>query len=132
MQSSEIILHDIKPILEVQEYSLYYFIALVALGFLLFIGLGYIFYKNFKAKKRFNLRKEHHERFKSLDLSKTKDAAYGITLYGLTFKNDSPRHTEMYENISKRLEAYKYKKSVDAFDEEVLAYIDLYRGMIDV
>ncbi|MBA3027057.1 MAG: hypothetical protein FP820_11745 [Sulfurimonas sp.] len=132
MQNYDIPLHDIKPILEVQEYSLYYFVALCALVFVLLLGLAYIFYKNYKAKNRFNIRQEHYRLLKSLDLKDTKNAAYSLTLYGLTFKDDSPRHTEMYKNISQRLEAYKYKKSVGAFDEEVLAYIDLYRGMLDV
>ena len=132
MQSSAIQLHDIKPILEVQEYSLYYFVALILLVFFLLLGFAYIFYKNFKAKKRFSLRKEHHERLKLLDLSKTKDAAYSISLYGQTFKNDSLRHTEMYENIQSKLESYKYKKSVEAFDANTLKSIELYRGMIDV
>ena len=66
------------------------------------------------------------------DLKDTKNAAYNVTLYGLTFKDDSPRHAEMYQNLSQRLEAYKYKKSVENFDDEVLAYIDVYKGMIDV
>lgn len=132
MQNYDIPLHDIKPILEVQEYSLYYFAALCVIAFVLILGIAYIFYKNFKAKNRFNIRQEHYKLLKNLNLKETKNAAYSITLYGLTFKDDSPRHTEMYKNISQRLEAYKYKKSVGTFDEEILAYIDLYKGMIDV
>jgi hypothetical protein len=132
MQNYDIPLHDIKPILEVQEYSLYYFTALCIIALVLLFGTAYILYKNFKAKKRFNIRQVHRHLLKNLDLKDTKNAAYCITLYGLTFRNDSPRHTEMYNNVLHRLEAYKYKKSVEAFDEEVLAYIDLYKGMIDV
>lgn len=132
MQNYDIPLHDIKPLLEVEEYSLYYFSALCVVGVLLILAIAYIFYKSHKAKKRFNIRHEHRKLLKNLDLKDTKSAAYGITLYGLTFKNDSPRHSEMYENITQRLEAYKYKKSVENFDDEVLAYIELYKGMIDV
>ncbi|MDD2790062.1 MAG: hypothetical protein PHU40_05280 [Sulfurimonas sp.] len=132
MQEYDIPLHDIKPILEVQEYSLYYFAAISTLLALLLLAFAYIMYKHFKAKQRFNLRAEHYQILKSLDLSDTKNAAYGITLYGLTFRDDSPRHTEMYQNIVERLQGYKYKKSVEAFEDEVLGYIDLYKGMIDV
>lgn len=132
MQNYDIPLHDIKPLLEVQEYSLYYFMTLCLLGVLLLLGLAYIFYKNFKAKKRFNIRQEHRKLLKNIDLKDTKNAAYSITLYGLTFKDDSPSHREMYKNLSQRLEEYKYKKSVESFDEEVLGYIELYKGMIDV
>lgn len=132
MQNYDIPLHDIKPLLEVHEYSFYYFTALCVLGLLLLFGMAFIFYKSYKAKKRFNIRHEHRKLLKNLDLNDTKNAAYGITLYGLTFKDDSPRHSEMYKNITQRLESYKYKKSVENFDEEVLGYIELYKGMIDV
>jgi Tfp pilus assembly protein PilO len=132
MQNYDIPLHDIKPILEVQEYSLYYFMALCLFGILLLSGLVYIFYKKMKAKKRFNIRQEHRKLLKNLDVKDTKNAAYSITLYGFTFKDDSPRHSEMYKNLSQRLEAYKYKKNVECFDEEVLGYIELYKGMVDV
>lgn len=132
MQNYDIPLHDIKPILEVQEYSLYYFLALCLFGILLLLGLAYVFYKKMKAKKRFNIRQEHRKLLKNLDTNDTKNAAYSITLYGFTFKDDSPRHSEMYKNLSQRLEAYKYKKNVECFDEEVLGYIELYKGMVDV
>ena len=68
----------------------------------------------------------------NLDLNDSKNSAYAITNYGLTFKNDSDRHAEMYKNITNRLEAYKYKKKVDCFDDETLGFIELYKGMIDV
>ncbi|DAB30024.1 MAG TPA: hypothetical protein CFH84_06315 [Sulfurimonas sp. UBA12504] len=132
MQEYDIPLHDIKPILEVQEYSLYYFVALSILIIFLLLAFGYILYKHFKTKQRLNLRAEHYNLLKTVDLSDTKNAAYGITLYGLTFRDDSPRHTEMYQNIVTRLQEYKYKKSVAAFESEVLGYIDVYKGMIDV
>ena len=55
-----------------------------------------------------------------------------ITKYGATFRYDSPRHGEMYENIVQRLEVFKYKKEVDPIDEETLGYIKLYQEMCDV
>jgi len=132
MQEYDIPLHDIKPILEVQEYSLYYFVAVNILVVLLLLAFGYILYKHFKTKQRLNLRAEHYNLLKTLDLSDTKNAAYSITLYGLTFRDDSPRHAEMYQNIVTRLQEYKYKKNVAAFESEVLGYIDVYKGMVDV
>jgi hypothetical protein len=38
----------------------------------------------------------------------------------------------MYENLINRLEVYKYKKDVDAYDGEIIGYIELYKEMIDV
>ncbi|MCK9474253.1 hypothetical protein [Sulfurimonas sp.] len=131
-QSYDIPLHDIKPIVEVQEYSLYYFLGISLLGALFVAGIGYLIYKWLQKRNAFNLRKEHFRLLSSLDLGNTKASAYEITSLGATFKYDSPRHQEMYENLTNRLEEYKYKKEVGAFSEEVLGYIELYRGMIDV
>ena len=69
---------------------------------------------------------------RTLDLSDAKKAAYAITNYGATFKDDSPRHSEMYANLHNRLEKYKYKKEVEKLDEETLGYFELYKEMCDV
>ena len=132
MQNYDIPLHDIKPIIEIQEYSMYYLLALVLVGVFLVVGTLYLLYKWMKSRNRFNIRKENLRLINELDLSKTKESAYLITSYGLTFKEDSPRHTSMYNNLSQRLEEYKYKKEVEGFDKEVLGYIELYKGMLDV
>jgi len=131
-KSYDIPLHDIKPIVDVHENSIYYFSGLVVLAIFLTCALIYLLYMWNKKRNSFNIRKEHFRLLGELDLSDTKNTAYAITLYGLTFKDDSQRHKEMYENITTRLEMYKYKKSVDEFDSETLGYIDLYKGMIDV
>ncbi|MDT8338387.1 MAG: hypothetical protein RQ763_04230 [Sulfurimonas sp.] len=131
-QSYDIPLHDIKPIVEVQEYSLYYFLGIASIAALLIIALGYLIYKYFQKRNAFNLRKEHFRLLNSLDLKKTKESAYLISSLGATFKDDSPRHQEMYENLTNRLEEYKYKKDVNEFSRETLGYIELYKEMIDV
>jgi hypothetical protein len=131
-QNFDIPLHDIKPIVDIEEYSLYYFFGISFFALLFASGLIYLIYKWLKAKKAFNIRTQHFKAINELDLSDTKNAAYTITSLGLTFKNDSQRHSEMYDNIVQRLEAYKYKKEVSEFDKEVLGYIDVYKGMIDV
>ena len=131
-QSYDIPLHDIKPIVEVQEYSLYYFLGATLFALILVLGAAYLIYMLLQKRNKFNIRKEHFKLLNSLDLSDAKRSAYNITLYGATFKNDSPRHKEMYENLINRLEIYKYKKDVDAYDGEIIGYIELYKGMIDV
>lgn len=131
-QNYDIPLHDIKPLLEIQEYSLYYLIGVSALSILVFIAVIYLILKWFKNRSAFNIRKEHFKLLNAVDLSDAKKAAYDITFYGNSFSDDSPRHSEMYKNLVDRLESYKYKKSVDKIDSEVIGYIELYRGMIDV
>lgn len=131
-QNYDIPLNDIKPLVEIHEYSLYYTLTLAFIASILFLALIFFLYRWFKNRNRFNLRKEHYKLFCEIDLDDTKSAAYQITAYGYTFKNDSSRHQEMYQNLTERLENYKYKKAVERFDDEIKGYIDLYKGMIDV
>ena len=131
-KSFDIPLHDIKPIVDIEEYSLYYFLATGLISIIIFFGIIYLVYKWIKARNAYNQRKEHLKIIKSLNLNDTKHAAYTITIFGATFKDDSPRHSEMYENLLQRLEDYKYKKDVDKFDSEVKGYIKVYKGMLDV
>ena len=128
----EIPIHDIKPLLEIEEYSLYYFLGVVFLGLVVIAVIIYFLVKYIKARNAFNIRKEHFKLLQNIDFNDAKHSAYEITLYGATFKDDSPQNKEMFDNLSERLEAYKYKKSVAAFDDDVKAYVELYKGMIDV
>ena len=125
-------LHDIKEIVEVQEYSFYYLTGAVFLAVLALIVLAYLIYKYIQKLNAYNERKEHLKLLNSLDLTDTKNAAYAVSKYGITFANDGERESEMYKNITSRLEQFKYKKSVKEFDTETLGYIELYKGMIDV
>ena len=127
----DIPLHDIKPIVEIQEYSFYYLLALIAFVLIVLFVIVYFLYLWYKKRNEFNLRKHHLELLSGLDFSDTKNTAYAISSYGSTFKDDSLRHTEMFENITQRLQVYKYKKNVAVFDKETLAYIEMYKGMLD-
>jgi hypothetical protein len=132
VQTTAIPLHDIKPLLEIQDYSLYYFIAIVTVGSIILLGILYLVYRWYKMKKRFNVRAEHYKRMRNVDFRDAKKAAYELTKYGATFQNDSERHYRAYENMLEKLEKYKYKKSVENFDEDTKHYIELFEGMIDV
>ncbi len=125
-------IHDIKGIVEVQEYSLYYLLGTLVFTLILFGAVAYLLYKYIQKRNAYNQRKEHYKLLQEINLQDTKKAAYAITHYGYIFKDDGERHAGMYANIVERLEQYKYKKNVDAFDEETLGYIELYKGMIDV
>lgn len=128
----DIPLHDIKPIVEVQEYSLYFFVLLIVVSLFLLVALSYLLYKYWKKKKRYNKRKEDKKALESISFEDPKKTAYAITLYGATFAHDSSRHQEMYQNLIGRLENYKYKKAVESIDEETRSYYQLYKEMCDV
>jgi hypothetical protein len=132
MQTNEIPLHDIKPLLAIEDYSFYYFLAIAAVVTLIIVAGSYLLYKHFRQRNRFNLRKEHFRILNNVNLHEPKKAAYELTEYGATFQADSERHQKTYHDMVEKLEKYKYKKSVDDFDSETLRIIELYRGMIDV
>ncbi len=130
--TTQIPLHDIKPLIEIHDYSLYYFIAIVVIVSAIVLGGAYLLYRWYKNKKRFNIRAEHFKLLKNVDYSDAKKAAYELTKYGATFKDDSQRHHKAYENMLEKLEKYKYKKSVENFDNDTIHYIELFEGLIDV
>jgi hypothetical protein len=69
---NEIPLHDIKPLLEIQDYSFYYFLALLFVVSVIIVGIIYLLYKHFRTKKRFNIRKEHNKILQKINLKETK------------------------------------------------------------
>jgi len=128
----EIPIHDIKPLIEIQEYSFIYLIILTVVVSLLLMGIGYLLYIYLKNKNKFNIRAEHYKLLKAISLDDAKKSAYDITLYGMTFEDDSLRHKQNYEALVDTLETYKYKKDVEKFDEDVKRQFERYLGMIDV
>ena len=128
----DIPLHDIKPLLEIQEYSFYYLLALIAVGVVVLVGVAYLLYKFVQRRNRFNIRAENLKLLNAMDLSDAKKAAYEITELGATFKDDSERHKNAYENLVEHLEDYKYKKYVAEMDADTKNLFERYRGMIDV
>ena len=128
----DIPLHDIKGLVEVPDYSLYYFIAVVGVGIVLVVLVLYLLLRYLKQRKKHNIRKEHLEAIRAIDMENTKQAAYDLTRFGLTFRNDSPRHEKHYELMVHHLEPFKYKKEVGEFDSETLRHIHNYEEMLDV
>lgn len=132
MQNYEIKLHDIKPLVEIEDYSFYYFLGVVSIIVLLIATFLYFFVKWYKNKKSFNIRVEYFKFLKTLNIENAKETAYKITEYGALFQNDSEEHREVYEELIESLQEYKYKKNVNDFDKEIQNKIDRYLEMIDV
>ena len=130
-QNYDIPLHDIKPLVEIQEYSMEYLVAISFVAFVLLLGISYLLFRWLQKRKRYNKRKEHLRLIQELNFSNTKDAAYKLTLYGATFKDDTPRHQKTFDELFDALQNYKYKKSVESFDTQTLHYVELYKGMLD-
>jgi N-acetyl-anhydromuramyl-L-alanine amidase AmpD len=132
MENNTLKLHDIKPLVVIDDYSLYYFLAVSFIALVIISGAAYLIWKWLKSRKKENIRKKHLKILKNVSFKDAKKAAYMLTKYGATFKDDDTRHKEMYANMLEKLAQYKYKKDVGKFDQETISVIHLYQEMCDV
>lgn len=128
----DIPLHDIKPLLEVSDYSLYYFIGVVAAGVIVTAALLFWAWRRFVQNRKATARKNAYAALKAVDFSDPKAAAYAITRYGYLFENDGERQREAFAHLCSLLEAYKYRPHVEMIDEKTRGYYENFVGMIDV
>ncbi len=131
MRDSNIPINDIAPLVEIHDYSLYYFIAVVLIGVAVSVALFLALLKQMR-KCRTNQRKEQFKALSTIDLSDPKRAAYAISEIGRVFSGDNERTLRAYHNLFERLAPYKYAPKVKMIDEETLGYYRLYIEIIDV
>jgi len=126
----DIPLHDIKPLVEVPDNSLIY-AGIVAFILALVVILAVIWvYRRFTQAKAEDLRKSYLQKIHTVDTTNAKQAAYEISSYGRFLAQDE-RAKDMLDNLDKRLSKYKYKKEVEALDEETLGYYKLFLEVLD-
>lgn len=124
-------IHDIKPLVEIPDYSIYlYYFAIISSVFLgLFII--YFLYKFFIDKKN-NQLKKHYKYLKNIELKNPKDDAYLITRYGRVLAKDD-RSKKLLDDLEEDLQDYKYKKEIpEQFSKETKVKFDNFLESIDV
>ncbi len=130
-QSIDIPLHDIMPLVDVPDMSIYWFSALVVISLLIFTG-GMMWFTQWKRAKNINKRQAHYEILQNIDLENPKQSAYIISKEALFFAYDNEQMLNGYKNLFTRLEPYKYAPTVEKIDEETIGYYYQYLEMIDV
>ncbi len=124
-------LHDIKPLVEIPDNSIYLFFSLLALAAVaVAVGVWYLL-KYMRREKAQNLQKVYLQKLKEIDTEQAKSAAYELTHYGNLLDKDHPQ-TKAYEMMVKQLESFKYKKQVGSFDSQTRQQIDYFVGLMDV
>jgi len=123
-------LRDIKPLVDISDYSLMLLILTMLFG--LFIG-----YKLFKVAFKYALsnckvdcQKYYFYMYSNIDWTNPKEAAYLATKYGAVLAKDK-RRKELFRQLRAKLDEYKYKKVIDAVDSETLNYYNLYKQVCD-
>lgn len=117
-------LRDIKPLVEIPDYSFYLYLA-VMLIVTLIIALIIFYLIRFFSKKRIDKREQILKYLKSLSFDNPKRVAYAITKYGRFLVKDESS-ARLYEELVRKLTKYKYKKVVEPLDEELKKEIKLF------
>jgi len=121
-------LRDIKPIIEVVDYSFYYFLAIVFIIILIIIFGLYKYFTRIKKTKKPTQQEMALQRLKKLDFNDTKNVAYRFSIDGFLFVNEENK--DKFQDIEKRLQKYKYKKDVDNLSSELKVEIkDFIKGL---
>jgi len=116
-------LKDIKPPIEISDYSLWILVAIILLAFTFFVIIAYILKKKFR-KKRYFFKSDlelARERIKSIDYSNPKSVTY-IFIEDVS-KFVKPNRAQEYNSILKDLDDYKYKKEVPQISKALQARI---------
>ena len=104
-------IHDIKPIVEIPDNTIYLYYLTLFVGFVLIIGFVYIIYKLIFGKKEISKELQYFKKLQNLDLKDTKKSAYLISKYG-RYLAKTDREKRLIDEIHHDLEQYKYKKVV--------------------
>jgi hypothetical protein len=123
-------LRDIKPLMQIPDYSYYLFWGGVIILILLGIVVLFFLLKRYYKTKGLTQRQQDFASLKNLDWSNPKKSAYAVTLLGRRLCNDQ-RSQEIFSQILPMLEQYKYKKEVPSVDIETLKQYNLLVHVID-
>jgi hypothetical protein len=110
-------LRDIKPLLEIPDNSYYIYWGLISFALLLGLILLFFIAKKLWENRKVNLAKGYLEALKKIDWNDTKKSAYEATYYARLLATDE-RRKELFSQLEPMLEKYKYKKEVDAVDQD--------------
>jgi hypothetical protein len=123
-------LRDIKPLLEIPDSSYYIYWGLIS--FAIFLGVVILFFiaKKLWENRKVNLAKGYLESIKKIDWKDTKKSAYEATHYARLLATDE-RRKELFSQLEPMLEQYKYKKEVEAVDQDTRNKFNLYVQVAD-
>ena len=123
-------LRDIKPLLEIPDNSFYIYWGLI--GFFAFLIIVILFFvaKKFWENRKENLAKKYLAELKKIDWKESKESAYKATHYARLLATDE-RRQELFSQLEPMLEQYKYKKVVDAVDQDTINQFNLFVKVAD-
>ena len=112
-------LKDIRDLENIPDISFYFFLASIFVGILSIFTLFYVLLRFYKNRKKTTLKQRVLKRLKEID-----------SRYGRFVANDE-RSQKFLQQLTTRLEKYKYIKNPPKFDEQDIKYYDLFIGALD-
>ncbi|MEA2050561.1 MAG: hypothetical protein U9O56_07510 [Campylobacterota bacterium] len=103
-------IHDIKPLVEIPDYTIYIYYGIIILAVLFFCLIGYLIYNYFQNKND-NKYKIYLNHLSNIDFYDTKKSAYDISYYG-RYLATTQRQLRLFNELHHNLEDFKYKKTV--------------------
>lgn len=108
-------LRDIKGLVEVTDYSLYYLLGVVGVAGIALIALSLLLYKYLTKKDPVTQKKVAIKRLQKLEFGDTKQSVYEFSHLAQYAVSETQRRE--LEQLLTELEPYKFKKEVPALDE---------------
>jgi len=124
-------IHDIKPIVEIPDVSIYFYYSIIVLLVTLGSIVIFFIYKFLKPKKRSEEYK-YYEILRNIDFKNTKKTAYDISKYGRLLAKDE-RQKRLILELVELLSMYKYKKEIKSkISNEIETKFQIFMESIDV
>jgi hypothetical protein len=124
-------IHDIKPILEIPDVSIYFYYILIILALVVVGIVIYVIYLFFKPKIETKEMK-YFKILQNLNFKDTKETAYTITKYARYLVKDE-RQIRLLEELSNDLSLYKYKKNTSLyFSSDIKTKFSVFMDSLDV
>ncbi|WP_331774249.1 hypothetical protein [Sulfurospirillum sp. 1612] len=120
-------LRDIKGIVAITDYSLYYLIALCVV-ILILIGLAIYWYLQPRRRKKPTAKALALKKLKNINFENQKEVAYLFCLNSIYFVNE--KNEAKYNELVKKLERFKYKKEVPMLDDALKKEIQDFIGRL--
>jgi len=127
---NDIKINDIKPLVDIVDYSFYLYYGLILFGIMSLCVVIYFIYKYMTNKEK-NIRKYYFEILDNLDFNQSKQSAYIITKYGEKLAV-TQREKQLLHELVNKLKPYKYKKEVAYFNDDVKNSFKLFMDSLDI
>ncbi|MEA3498835.1 MAG: hypothetical protein U9R16_07245 [Campylobacterota bacterium] len=124
-------IHDIKPIVQIPDVTVFIYYGLIVVAVIFFMFLLYFIFTMLKNKK-VSKEKEYFIILSNINFDNSKESSYLISKYGRLLAK-TQRDKRLIDDIHNSLENYKYKKNVtDKISDDIKTQFAIFMDSLDV